>query len=554
MPGSAISAATHSSASSASRRAKTKNYRVVSYTSQVDESLFGTPNKAAQRDLKGYSDGNDYLFQESEPRSAKKKSSGKNKKETVQVITKDLIRNLIVPKEDPSGVSIILEGYDFNRIKNASIVMTQEQKMAELERIKREKEMAQEEATARKQMMKTMDINRQKNGKLNDLEQEAKEKAEHLLEKANLQRQEQEDEIKHLNELILNAKCHAIRDAQVLEKGHIKTEMEEEEKRLDMMMEVERVNAIAMQEEIEKRRKEEKLLGAAKVLEQIQDNDQERLFELERKDQENIQMQKYLRKLMEEDEQKLEKKHAEAAALREELNRANADMLQRKELQAEQEKLAELKVVEYQKQKAEREAAFEREQERIRIEKEKETARMRALQERARDEQAERDALRAKRAQEQAEREWRAKEAMEQRKKVETETMLKVARAKQMDQKEHFLAVQAQRERAEFERVLRAQKELVEKEKRLEVEGMKKRYRHADDVRLQIREKEEEKINARNAFFEEGVKLDEEARQRRQKLDEIKKKKLDDLRSLGIHDKYIAGVERKINQPQHISA
>ena len=32
--------------------------------------------------------------------------------------------------------------------------------------------------------------------------------------------------------------------------------------------------------------------------------------------------------------------------------------------------------------------------------------------------------------------------------------MLKQARAQQMDQKEHFLAVQAQRERAEFERVL----------------------------------------------------------------------------------------------------
>lgn len=33
--------------------------------------------------------------------------------------------------------------------------------------------------------------------------------------------------------------------------------------------------------------------------------------------------------------------------------------------------------------------------------------------------------------------------------------MLKKARANQMEQKEHFLAVQAQRERADFERVLR---------------------------------------------------------------------------------------------------
>ena len=103
----------------------------------------------------------------------------------------------------------------------------------------------------------------------------------------------------------------------------------------------------------------------------------------------------------------------------------------------------------------EREAAYEREQKLIQIEKEKEVTRLRALQERARDEQAERDAVRARRAQEQAEREWRRKEADEIQRQVETEAMLKAARAQQMAQREHFLAVEAQRERADFERVLR---------------------------------------------------------------------------------------------------
>jgi hypothetical protein len=52
----------------------------------------------------------------------------------------------------------------------------------------------------------------------------------------------------------LNAKVHAIRDAQVVEKQQIKREVVDEEKRLDIMMEVDRVNAIRIQEEIEKRR------------------------------------------------------------------------------------------------------------------------------------------------------------------------------------------------------------------------------------------------------------------------------------------------------------
>jgi hypothetical protein len=114
----------------------------------------------------------------------------------------------------------------------------------------------------------------------------------------------------------LNAKCHAIRDAQILEKKHIKGEMMEEDKRLDVMMEVDRQNAIAIQEEIEKKRKGERLLGAAKLLDQIQENEQERLFDLERKDQENIQMQKYIEKMMDEDKVSLEKKHAEQMSLR----------------------------------------------------------------------------------------------------------------------------------------------------------------------------------------------------------------------------------------------
>ena len=61
-------------------------------------------------------------------------------------------------------------------------------------------------------------------------------------------------ENKFFFQLILNAKCHAIRDAQVLEKRQIKKEVIEEDKRLDMMMEIDRLNALKIQEEIENRR------------------------------------------------------------------------------------------------------------------------------------------------------------------------------------------------------------------------------------------------------------------------------------------------------------
>lgn len=50
-----------------------------------------------------------------------------------------------------------------------------------------------------------------------------------LVSRAKLLLAEQDDEIKQLNEVILNAKCHAIRDAQLNEKEEIQKAMEDEE-------------------------------------------------------------------------------------------------------------------------------------------------------------------------------------------------------------------------------------------------------------------------------------------------------------------------------------
>lgn len=65
------------------------------------------------------------------------------------------------------------------------------------------------------------------------------------------------------------------------------------------------------------------------------------------------------------------------------------------------------------------------------------------------------DALRARRNQEAAEREWRRKDKEQTKKKLEKKERLKAARLEQVTQKERMLSVEAGRERAEFERVLR---------------------------------------------------------------------------------------------------
>ena len=76
----------------------------------------------------------------------------------------------------------------------------------------------------------------------------------------------------------------------------------------------------------------------------------------------------------------------------------------------------------------------------------------------------------------------------------------------------------------------RAQLTQAERERNEELHRVSKRHKFADDLRDQIVQHEKQKVQERAAFFDEGVRLDEQARQRRMRLDEIKTQKLNELR------------------------
>lgn len=50
--------------------------------------------------------------------------------------------------------------------------------------------------------------------------------------------------MKNMNQMMLYSKCVTIRDAQIEEKKHMMLEAEEESRRLDLMMEIERLKAL----------------------------------------------------------------------------------------------------------------------------------------------------------------------------------------------------------------------------------------------------------------------------------------------------------------------
>ncbi|XP_034723294.1 cilia- and flagella-associated protein 45 [Etheostoma cragini] len=524
-----------SSSTSSRSSSDTRRYRIRAPTSQVDETLFGSPKPiSSQLDKRGNAG------------SKAKGPSQKNQEENVvQIVTKDLIRNLRIPFKDPSGESIILPSAEFERITSTSRVVTKEEREALREAYHRKKEEEIKAAEERKRQIYEADLSRKENQALTELEREARDRAQRLVERANALRMEQEDEIKELNHLIMGAQCQATRDTQIQEKKQIQAELSEEEKRLDAMMEVERRKALETMEQIDELRKQQRIGGMQKIYDQIRQHLEEKQVQEVMKELERQQIRENQEKMNLEDLKALEKKRDEQQRLLEEIKCINSETLRAKEERREAEKLADIRDLEYIQKKMEREAEYEAEQRRIKKEKELEIARLRARQEKEKDYKAEQDELRARRNQEITDREWRRKQKELGEKKAKEEAMLRAARLEQVHGKENFLSIEAGREKAEFERLLKVQQEAITKQKEEEERQRQKAHRHAEVIRTQVKERELSAVAKRREIFKEAERLMEDARQRRVRLDEMKEKKLKELKATGLSEQYCSEVERK---------
>lgn len=529
------------------KKPKLRKHRIVK-SSGVDESLFGAPARLQQMSGNRTWTGSTETERQGQGMGRGKRVS--TDPQVMQLVTKDLIRNLKVPSTpDPSGRSVVLDPTDYGRIIESTKFLSMDDRK-QLKKEQKEREHSHMEASnRRKREMQEYEYTRKRNEKPSDIEQEKMEKESAVAVNATLLLEEQDDEIKKINEFVLNAKCHAIRDSQLKEKSEIASSMQEEEARLDTMMEVERVKAVENYDKTEQEIQLQRYKGAEVIQQQIKNREQQRLLDLEKKDQETQAMLQYLERLQGEDLQALLDKKTTQKALMEEVIKCNDEMQVEKARDAERMKLENMKALEYVKEKIRQEEESQADMERQKVEKEREIARMRAQQERAKDKQAERDAVRAKRRQEEFERIARKKEKEEAEKKRRTEAMLIHARHEQVQHKEHFLALQALQDRKEFERVLQTQKDKIEEDRDKCHTLSSLRHTHAQEIRKQVRDKEEEKIKARKNFFEEGRRLDQETKARKRKLDEIKFRKLAELKEAGVPDKYCAEVSRRITAP-----
>jgi hypothetical protein len=403
-------------------------------------------------------------------------------------------------------------------------------------------------AASRKKAIIAFDEERRAKGAVQPMEEIEKE-LQRKQERSRAQNKMDEgiDEVKFMNKVVLYAKCVTVRDAQLAEKAAVISEKTEDGRRLDMMMEVERLKALKMYEEREVKRIEDRKKGAAVIRAQIEEREQERLRSHELKQQEQDAMLRHINRMKEDDRVEASKKKDAARRLMEDVALANAEQIRLKNRQREMEQEEERRISEYIKEKEQREQELQEEQERLRAEKEREIARLRSMQEKAQDKQAELDALRARRAQEAYEREWRTKEAETLRRQKAINEDLSRAREQQKLEKELMLSEQARIEHEEFERIIAVQKydDTVERERRVK-ESDKRKY-HANDLHKQIGEIEEHRKNNRREFLEEGHRLRAQRKEEEEKLERIREKKLKELEQQAVPVKYRAELLKKRN-------
>jgi hypothetical protein len=235
----------------------------VAKDSFVDETLFGDKKKSGKTTLPAGS----------------------------AVVTMDELRTIRGKTEkNNQNDAVIISKNDLDRIKGATTIKSKEQLIAEKRLLEEQKQAALAKSKARKQKMQELDAQRSTKQKPSEFQSIEKNKAETLLSKAQKKLDNDMDDVKAMNQMVLYSKVVTIRDKQLQENKRLESEWVEEQKKLDLMMEIERLKVLKEEEVREKRKHEARKKGAQVIVDQIQERTIIRMKEQEVRDKERMEL------------------------------------------------------------------------------------------------------------------------------------------------------------------------------------------------------------------------------------------------------------------------
>ena len=186
--------------------------------------------------------------------------------------------------------AIIIKNDELKRIKETMVVKSPEKLIEERKMKESQKIEMQASATIRKEKMKEHDKVRNSKMPKSQLTQEEQARAQGLLSKAQMQMDEQLDDVKKMNQIVFYSKVVTVRDKQLEESKILEQEYIEEQKKLDLLMEIERLKALRAEEERDKQRKQARLVGAQVIVDQIAERYQQRVKDMEARDRDRQAM------------------------------------------------------------------------------------------------------------------------------------------------------------------------------------------------------------------------------------------------------------------------
>ena len=350
--------------------------------------------------------------------------------------------------------------------------------------------------------------------------------------------------VKQFDQICRKAKIATIWDRQMEERKMMEGMYLNKEKRLDEMMELERLKEIKFIEEREKFNKNNKIKSQKAVIEQILDNDFERNKKREDIEREKILMLRQLEKMKEEDKKIIAMKKIEKQEKIKEFVHALDIMAQAKKKKILEEKEEDLKIKKFNLEKDAQEEKLLQEKKRIALEREREAQALREKQEKQKDKLDEVNEARARKAM--------IEEEIKEKKKMEEENLKRQKRIKEMvESNDLMLKIKKSLGEKEIEK----DKEIIDKmnlenQKEEEEEKIKKRIKmekmieNKIELEKQIMNKEQREKNKRKKELEEGKKILKEQDNYLKSLEEIRQQKIKELKDLNIKDAYIVPLEK----------
>ena len=204
--------------------------------------------------------------------------------------------------------SVVITQRELERIKGEAQIKTAmdlEEEKRDYEQQKQEKEKI---ARDRKLKMRELEKRALKLTKKSDEEiaQQAKEDA--IRNHAAIIRDNDSDVIKLLSSMATRAAAFSVRDKQLEEKKQREHVEEEYERRMDILMEVDRLKEIQRREQEEQEKIFKRVSDRQTITDQIRDRERQKLMMLEAKEQENIAMKHTMKRYEEEDNAKVTNK------------------------------------------------------------------------------------------------------------------------------------------------------------------------------------------------------------------------------------------------------